>query len=281
MEIKSYERIRTDSQATQAKAPSLNEQLAVHWKEMFTQSLKEQAQGLSYSIEGCSLNAVRKDGSLYIIGAYQDIPSRSFGNYRVRASAWHSFKDFEAHAAGVHIQANGGMKLFQSWNRAIAENAWDAFNSLADANSKAETDGVVLDVLTAIGNMYAGGKPISDNAVNAAHLQFEDGFFESSQFAGVLYSKPIPALEAFEVVDGRLKDQLTAAGWKATDVEEAQEWVIKEAHLDTSLWNERKRNSDWLRWMEVNGQKCRPYRGTEQRGVRAPRKAVAIQKEAV
>jgi len=226
MEITSYERNRTDSQAEQAKAPSLNDQLAMNWKSMFAASLKEQAHGLCYSMDGCALNAIRKEGSLFIVGAYQDIPSRSFGNYRVRATPWHSFKDFAAHAAGVHGPAIGGMKLFQTWNKAIAEMAWDGFNSLADANSKAETDGTVLDVLATVGNVYAGGQPISDNAVNAAHLQFENGFFESSQFAGVMYSKPMPSLEAFEVVDGRLKEQLTAAGWKAYDVEEAQEWPV-------------------------------------------------------
>jgi hypothetical protein len=126
----------------------------------------------------------------------------------------------------------------------------------------------------ALGDVYAGGTLVSDNVANKAHLQQDGGFFESSAFAGVVYIRPVAALEAFAVMDARLKQELTEAGFVATDIEDASEWIMAEAHLDTRLFNERKRFEDWLRWLEINNQKVRPYRGVDQRGNRAVRKAV-------
>jgi peptide methionine sulfoxide reductase MsrB len=274
MEIKQYDKTALEGHTGASRRPSINTQLAGHWTSNFSQSLKAEKTGLPYSLEGCALNAVRKDGALYVIGVYADVSSRSFGNHRIRATEWHSYKTFQAEAAGVHMQAIGGMKLFSSWNKDISETAWNCFNSLADANASAETSWAVLDVVRALEAIYAGGTPLPDNVANKAHLQQDGGFFESSAFAGVVYTRPAKALEAFTVTDARLKEELTEAGFVATDLENASEWVMAEAGLDTSLFNERKRWEDWLRWLEVNGQKVRPYRGVNQRGSRAIRKAI-------
>jgi hypothetical protein len=274
MEIREYSKTASGAHKGAPRALSINAQQAEIWTQGFTQSIKAQETGLPYSIDGCALNAVHKDGALYVIGVYADVSSRSFGNHRIRATEWHSYKAFQAEAAGVLGQAIGGQKLFSSWNRDIAEAAWNALNSLADANAKAETSWAVLEVVRVLGDVYAGGTPLSDNVANKAHLQQQGGYFESSAFAGVVYTRPVKALEAFTVTDARLKEEITEAGFVATDLEDASEWVMAEAHLDTSLFNERKRFEDWLRWLQINNQKVRPHRGVDQRGKRAVRKAV-------
>ena len=271
MEIKKYEQTNSSSYAPAAKA-SIREQQADQWRELFQGSVKAEADGLPWSLEGVALNAIRKDGTLFIIQAVNGNPSRSFGAYRITATPWMDFKSFRDGAGHIHGASVGGQKLYQTWGSRIAEECWDAMNSLADANSS-ETSTVIMPLLEAITSFYNAGRLVADNAALPNQLLFKESMFESAQFAGVIYAQPIPVMQEFEVVDGRVADTLKAAGWVAYDVDFAQEWLIANAHLDTSLFTEHKRYEKHLRFLEGNGQRVRPYRSPGQRGKRAKAKA--------
>ena len=271
MELKTYERTNSSIYSPAAKA-SVREQEAEQWRELFQGSVKGCEDGLPWALENVALNAIRKDGTLWLIQAVNGQPSRSFGAYRLTAQPWLEFKSFRDNAGNIHGQAIGGQKLFQTWGTLIAEQAWDAFNSLADANSS-ETSAVILPMLEAITDFYNAGRLVADSQALPNQLLFKESMFESAQFAGVIYAQPITVLAEFEVRDGRVADSLESAGWKAYDTDEAQEWLIANAHLDTTLFTEHKRYEKQLRFLEGNGQRVRPYRSIDQRGKRAAAKS--------
>lgn len=274
MEIKSYEKTKTSTYTGHPSLEDKNQQEKRQFTELFTGSTQEQKHGLPYGLEGSAINAIRKDGTLWIVSAVENQPSRSFGAYRLQATPWLDFKSWKESAGAIHGQAIGGLKLFQTWGTSISEAAWDCFNTLADQNSSSEASTVIMELLTAINSFYNAGRLVADNNALSTQLLNKENYFESSQFAGVVYAQPIDTLAPFEVKDGAVNETLKASGWAAYDLDEAQEWVIRQAHLDTALWHERKRYERWLRFLEGNGQRVRPYRGIDQRGNRAPVKAI-------